>query len=279
LICGTPPGPGEINLGVSNFSYEFWTARKVITFYPEPPYWTTGFCEISGPFLLAEANFFAAATPPWAIAWYRNPPGPALAEVQVLNVDVTKWVHVALNYDRAANLEIYLNGVLSDTDPIDANDMGTSCFFAHSLSRNGPGNCSDDRNDITSFAPAHVVIGPIAMHMRLLTPAEIRDSVRGKRVQNFGTPNTRICWDWRLIERLDGNPVDWDFDDTHITDAFWVGLDGRAMGSPLGAAGTVRIPDLSGSNNHLVLPTQLAYGPAVADRSSSTFLCDPFWMN
>jgi hypothetical protein len=101
-------------------------------------------------------------------------------------------------------------------------------------------------------------------------------------VQNVAT--TQIRWDARDVRGHTGWLVEpFDFSDPHNT----AGIDYRIIakvrdylhevGSPLGAPGTVYIPDTSGNGNHYVLPTAAEYTTVLAEKANCGFFTAPPW--
>jgi len=195
-----------------------------------------------------------------------------------------RWSHIATNFDRDGNATTYINGQqvgAYNIAPMVAEVFETARFYARTVLSTLPAEYNGTLGDMTTYHAGRYVVGPIAFHTRLVTLEEIRSSYRGKRVQNFGTPTTVVCWDWRNIERLDGEPICWDFEgeDTHHHSTL-IGMEEQGIAAPRGAAGTIRVPDLSGTGNHWVLPTLATYRRTAAldELSSMAFLTDPFWM-
>ena len=297
LICADPPGPGgairpnvfcglcpwdatppAINLGVANYSIEAWFSWKLHANVLGDMLWRIGFLAPFGVFL-QQMGCISLQNLVWmANAGYDDVPGVAPIPIETPLVDVPGgWVHLAVNFNRAGNMTLYVNGALLGTIAINANNQGSVRFYALTGYWNDRAGYDADWADWTGWSQCRGVMGPIAAHRRLLTLPEIQESIRAKRVNNFGAANSWLVWDWRLIERLDGAPVTWDTDETHVLHAIRAGLQERGLAAPTGAAGTIRIPDLSGSGNHWVLPTVATYGATTATKAVIAFLSDPFW--
>jgi len=316
LICANPPGPGAgastgvastsvlnprsfrpnvftgmypytaanpplIAIGVADFSYEFWHHFRRQPRWPLGGNWWqfVGYC-------VPDWDWGCACWPeghwltPGVRAFYDADIGapPAAVTTGVLTLpDPYGWHHYACNFDRSANLELFVDGLSLGTVAIDNINAGSWRFYALVTNSTSVADCdvSDDPAVLppgeTSQVHAFGVVGPVAAHASLLTPAQLRNSVRGKRVQNFAT--TVINWDWRNVESHTG----WEIDANRIIAKATDFLTGVA--APLGANGTVVVPDASGNGNDYVLPTAETYGTVTADKANIGFIVDPFWMN
>lgn len=309
LICGLPPGPGvgpgvgggalrpnaflgqcvwdlsppAINIGVSDFAIEFWYAFKTEFNTTSDFFWFVGFCD-QRTVLPTQLEGMGAArcdNTVWALTGRYDDVVDAGAAVIATGASANRpggWNYCAVNFNRAGNMDLIINGVVEASAAINANNMGAKRFYPFVGAENVTARYNGDWDDWTSFNQARIAVGPVAMHMRLLTQAELNSSLFGKRVQNFGTPNTRICYDWRQIEMVDGTEVEWEFDQTRVTEAHRAGVDGMGIAAPIGAPNTVRVPDLSGSGNDWLLPTFAAYGLTDATRARVAFMSAPFWV-
>lgn len=296
--CPLDTTPPEIAFGLNDVSLEYWHCWKVYstdgTIYS---FDMTGLVRMPTPFTsdpaLAMYCNWGGIFDPWMISGDFDPdrvvPGGATGTLRAVPGG---WSHVAANADRSGNMTVYVNAQLVDTFAINAlaaennnNDPGRLyARVAGDSGAGGPGAVAPTRyngtlEDVTTYHHSRYMVGPIALHRRLMTAAEIRESYRGKRVQNFGAAGTYACWYWQDVERPDLDAVCWDFVEDHTHHATLIGVVGRGIGMPVGAAGTIRVPDLSGSGNHWVLPTLGSYQrTATCDELSSTaFLYDPFW--
>lgn len=310
LFCGVPPGAGPkagaglgvvepgmfkpnsfaglypadespplMVLGANNFSFEFWACiRYVWTFVPDNwPY--VGFlAPPAGPFRLMPS---AAVT----LMQLGANPEPVAGGYYVADVTAGApvgtpwpicpfgWFHVAINFERALNMSIYINGVLSGAVGMDALPIVDCRFypFVNQLPHDDP-ETVPERYDVDTL---NYAIGPIAMHMGLMTAEQISNSYLGRRVQNIAT--TQICWDWRLIEGHTG----WEMDVNKIMPIIRNNIRSVGLAGPLGVNGTVTVPDLSGNGNDWVIPTSATYSNVIADANMSRtgFFSDPFWRN
>ncbi len=302
LICGSGGGPFKpnvfcgqsfwddslplITLGVNDFSIETWVAPRCYAspnsdvgfqmgFMHDPL--LTGFIQITGGIYI-QANT-------WTLTARFNDSGPNITVASTREL-LGKWTHVAVNFERAANMTIYFDGIAAGTIAITANNAGDRRFYPFTGGFGGTGvgvwvydDNTGDIDDWTGYPWAKYLIGPTAAHTRILTMAEIQNSVQGKRVQNFDQPDTSVCYDWRDIERLDGEDIEWEFEELSMQHSLTVGVRGRGVAIPLAAPGTVRVIDQAGAGNHWVLPTRAAYLPAPdwTARGYVAFMYDPFW--
>lgn len=299
LVCGTPPGPGMTGPGVG----EGGGAFKPNTFtglWPldgTPPAIAVGgasfsieawFCwkrenELGGVSTRTIIGFVDAATISitlGAIVFY--PAGatgdrailsfgdPALETVLVSTG--MGWHHLAGTFNRAGNMTLYIDAVAVAVRAIDGRDLGNCFFFALSGQEDNAAVC-----DLTSAEGSDLeasgVVGPVATHLGLLTPAQIGDSFRGKRVQNLAT--TAVNYDWRGVEGHTG----WETDVDRIIAKARENLETLGVAAPIGVNGTVTVPDLSGNGNDWALPTAEVYGTDTADKATIGFLSQPFWMS
>jgi len=90
------------------------------------------------------------------------------------------WHHVAVNCQRGGNLTFYIDGILQGT----AGGVPAYTF--------GWGNLT---TGLSTDYDRGGWVGPLAFHARLLTTAEIRNSVIGKTVQVV--TETEYAYDWR----------------------------------------------------------------------------------
>lgn len=280
----TAANPPLIALGAGAFSYEFWYHWRrqprgalggnwwqVVGYYEGPDYVYKCSC-------WPQANWLPAFVS--ITAYYDADTGAPPAQVDTgpyFPVPTQGWHHYALNYDRVGNLEIFIDGISVATVAIDNIDAGNARFYALTTNSGTLADCdvSDDPliNPPGELSLVHAfgLVGPVAAHSSLLTAAQLRSSLRGKRVQNLAT--TVINWNWRNIEGHTG----WETDQTRIVAK---AVDYLAeVAAPLGVNGTVVVPDMSGNGNDYVLPTTAAYGTPTADKANVGFMVDPFWVN
>lgn len=242
-----------LTMGVGDFSFEMWMKNIL------PSSWDTG-SFYWGLFLsgtIAESIYLA---PNWGafggVEAFYNPAG----FVGYLSDPPDGWFHVAANFDRNVQLELYINGTLQGVSALP--DIGAPTNWgAHDFYPGWHTAPWDDGDWPT------VGMGPCAVHQVLLTPAQMLESVRRKHVQLLGT--TMAAYDWRGLRGYTG----WEFDRTLMAE----GVDARAgngLGTgalrngfpasespacPLGALGDVVVPDLSGNGNDITMWTLPAY--------------------
>ena len=310
-ICGSPPGPGTgegeegggagglrpncfcgltpwdatpplITLGAGDYSFEYWSLWKLVRSPSSDTSFYVGFLFEDPPFLEEAGCIRHESATQRTSTRYDDIPGGVNISGGPNNVPPW-WSHVACNFTRLGTMDTYVNGVLETSVAINNNDQGNVRFYALTggINQENQYNDNDGLLDWSAFVQARVLVGPIAAHNRLMTVGEISNSYLGKRVQNFRAPDTTICWDWRLIERLDGEPIDWEFNEGRMQESVVSCISGLGIAAPIGAAGTIRVPDLSGSGNHWVLPTLAEYAeiPAITGRARVAFITHPFWMS
>jgi len=284
-------GPEIVGLGLSDVAVEWWHCWKIYSSIPT----VVG---DMGPMLArfigpGFADWNMRIVPAWVgLPWLPTdisvgldpddtiPPG--ITTMANIPIAVDRWSHVAANFDRNGNMDTYVNGQLLSSMAIGAMVLEVfqaTRYYANTVANTDPANYNGVLDDMTTYHAKRYIVGLTAFHSRLLTVGEIRSSHLGKRVQNFGVPDTVVHWDWRNIERLDGEPICWEFGETNTHHSTLIGLEGKGMAMPTGAPGTLRVPDLSGSGNHWVLPTLATYQRTVAldELSSTAFLYDGFW--
>lgn len=262
--------PPQFNLGAGNFCFEGWYCWKTLDNQPPDFYCQTGFItDVAYPNnRVAVLEFNSGGR---SIATYDNDPLAAPGEIQTgWGGALSGWHHIAVNCNRAGNMDLIFDGVVQLSVVIN----NTPCVLARFVPLS-----SEQRNiaDLDVADPvdhnAPVVVGPIAAHTGLLTAAQLQDSVRGRRVQNLAT--TLVYYDWRRVEGQAG----WEFDQDRMIDAVGWWIRELPVGAPMGAAGTVVVPDLSGNGNDWTLPTLAAYTEVTANKSRVGFLTDPWWYN
>lgn len=316
LICGSPPGPGLAPLGgigagtqwgyrpncfcgltpwdnsppaialfQTDFSVECWALQKLLNGPNSDQYFHTGFMgEDPLGFNQPMGCIRYAATTADVLAIYDDVPGVPPGWIFTAWHDFyPRWGHFVVNFNRAGNMDLYTNGRLVESIAINNNNMGNVRFHALSPILAAETQYNDNNDPIMywgNFSQAKVLVGPMSAHRRLMTLPEIQSSFRGRRVQNFGAAGTWLSWDWRLIERIDGDPIEWTFDEKMMSDSSVSSIQGLGIAAPIGAAGTIRVPDLSGNGNHWVIPTQETYDsrPLETGRSFVSFITHPFWM-
>ena len=181
------------------------------------------------------------------------------------------WHHWTINYDRSANMIVYLDGTAVDTTVIsdNADSLGTLSF--HPLAFDGSGTVGDITNGsggfdlgpgtdpggnypesltdvFTNYDFYHLpcAIGPVAVHAgagSLVTATEMANSIKRRYVQNF-TTLTQVLYQWTDIAFDNGHS--WDFNRRHahrgITD--WPPY---PIGIPRGVDSSIRVPNIATS--------------------------------
>lgn len=243
--------------GVGDFSIEVWVRRK---FGNNPgndeQFWSgllindvpSSFPNVAG------AIRWGADDGDAIQIWFsRIPPAGTIAFITTCTMaELEGWTHMSVNFDRDLNMELFRDNRSEGATSIAAlaGAMGAMevsplasdhAFPAHDPSIKALGN----------YAAFPVMIGPFAIHNRLLTSAERQDSFDRRTVQDLGSATTKCRYEWQQFEGETG----WDNDTTHMlyTHKFGLSVPGAF---PFGAPGTVKALDSSGNNLHWTLPTQ-----------------------
>jgi hypothetical protein len=201
----------------------------------------------------------------------------------------SNWNHLAMNFNRAGNMDTYLNSTLVDTVAINNVDLGTRSFFPYIIGQGNndhtydpTGFYDDNWANWTTFFQNRMHCGPMAMHNRLMTQAEISESYVQKRVQNIAAV-TQICWYWSNVVGNTG----WYTNEANLIFCHRATLH-RPLLCPEGALGTVTVTDVSGTGNNLTLPTIATYGSSSiafdvggveqsGAKCQTAMYADPFW--
>lgn len=294
VVCGSPPGvqgfrpnvfcglfpaddtPPEVAVGVADFSIELWFCQRRYGYTTAPDaVCVSGMLKPFGDFRWeGGAIRWGSGTGLTCQGRYDDVPGVAPPFIQTANCYLAPgWNHCVANFDRSGNLDVYTNGMLRNSVAINALDMGNARIYAYAIEWAGAGAWAATEWATPEYTMG--VVGPFAAHRRLMTVDEIEDAYWGKRVQNFGAAGSFVVWDWRLIEGVTA----WEFDTSKIVPKTREALTLAGIGAPIGANGTVIVPDLSGSGNHWTLPTDTSYTDSnvALARSQTAFLSDPFW--
>jgi hypothetical protein len=217
------------------------------------------------------------------------------------------WHYYVSTVDRDGLLTVYrdtLQQVTVDISPSAANSLGATCEYWGASRYSGTADALS------------VAVGPTALHTGLLSAAQMGDSFQRRHVQLLAT--TQAAYDWRGITGQTG----WDAHFSNVNDASAADPDtithiqqqvgclgggqfaatastGRfpfSFAAPIGPSGFVVVPDLSGNDRFLTIPTITAYGctaapitnfyrtgdtqqgyPAVGERAVATFGVVPFF--
>lgn len=252
----------SLTIGTSDFSIEFWAIRRYSNNPGSDEQFYTGILENDpGDFPIQLASFRWTTTALTVRATVINA-GGAFVGATRLGV----WNHYVLNADRNGNATVYIDNDLKDTFDISGDVAESLTGEVHALTNDHSAPAHD--SDITAlgnYASFPVMIGPFAIHSRLMTQAEIELSFRNRTVQSFGAATTQIRFEWRNYEGETG----WDLDYTRLMTGHQFGLTVPA-GCPLGASGDVTTEDSSGNARHWTLPT-LATTAAYDARVQDTF--------
>ncbi len=191
-----------------------------------------------------------------------------------------EWKHYVLNYDRSGNLEVFVDTTSEATFAINANNF-PACqiwpYISGELDERAAAMANNDDADWFGNIVSRMWQGPMAVHNRLLTAAEIQESLNLRRVQNISGV-TQILWDPRNIEGHTG----WEIREDYIC-SLDRGLLHFPFGAPQGTYGTVVLPDSSGNGNDFNLPVAASYqdeqtgGLGVGSRARCCFIADPWW--
>lgn len=190
------------------------------------------------------------------------------------------WNHFVMNYDRSGNLELVVNGTSGGTVAINANAMAATSilpYFSKELDLRTAAMVNNDDADWFGNIVSRMWQGPIAIHSRLLTDAEIKESYHEHRVQNISGV-TEILWNPRDVTGQTG----WEHREDYIC-SLDRGLLHLPFGAPEGVYGTVILPDSSGNGRDFSLPVAASYqnektgGLGVGSRARCCFIADPWW--
>ena len=271
-----PPSPSlpSITPGTSDFSLEVWARRKLGSSIDDQ--FVTGIMEDNSglPVIIA------------VISWDTSPADTVRAQFDALGAGVPslistgsqsptrlgRWSHYVANFDRNANMELFIDTDSKETVSISAQaDSVTGEVHALTADHVDPyhGTSFSGWPEEDNIFP--VIIGPMAIHNRLMTNAEIQDSYRNRKVQNISNVSF-INFDWRKIEGQTG----WDTDWSRMMLGHKFALPVPA-GAPQGAAGTVSVRDQSGSGNHWTIPSVADYLLYDAPTINGTEIEDGLW--
>jgi hypothetical protein len=253
-----------VTIGTSDFSIECWVRKRLGNSPGEDEQFWTGllvndvpssFPDIGGGFRWANAE-----TEPVQL-WFARVPGTSPIQLisTALMSELQEWTHFCGNFARAGNMEIFRNNVSEGTASIAAQSGSQGATEIHPLtSDHAFPYHGTDITDWASIAIFPIMMGPFAIHNRLLTAAERQDSIQNRRVQNLGSSVTYVYYSWHSVAGADG----WDTDLDHMLFGHRVGLQVPG-GAPKGTSGSVFVRDGSGNDRHFVLPTETDYSTRV----------------
>lgn len=271
-----PPVPAlpSITPGVGDFSLEVWGRRKFGSSNDDQ--FVTGIVEDNGglPVIIA------------VISWDTSPLDTVRAQFDALGAGLPsllgtgsqsptrlgRWSHYVVNFDRSANMELFIDTESKEAVDISAQaDSVTGEVHALTADHVDPYHGTSFTDWVGDDAVFPVIIGPLAIHNRLLTNDEIQDSYRNRRVQNISGVGL-INFDWRRIEGQTG----WDTDWSRMMLGHKVALPVPAA-APQGAATTITVRDQSGSGNHWTIPSVADYTTYDAPTIGGTEIEDGVW--
>lgn len=247
----------SVTIGASDFSIECWVRKKFGNNPGEDEQFWTGLLanDVPSSFPNPAACFRWGPLESSAIQlWFARVPGTApIAMISTaLMSELTVWHHLVGNFDRDGNMELFRDNVSEGATSIAAQAGAQAATEIHALTSDHAFNAhNDDPTATGDYAAFPVMIGPMAIHNRLMTAVEREASLTGKTVQNFGSAITLARYEWRDFEGETG----WDSGMERMMSGHKFGL--SVPGAiPFGAPGTVTARDSSGNNRHWILPTQ-----------------------
>jgi len=267
VYCGMPwplpqpesPAMPSVTIGTSDLAIEVWALRKIGNSPGEDEqFWTGLLVNGSGDIPDYAAVFRWNVAAGNTQAHFNGTPGTG-AGFSLGAYTPTRpglWHHFAINCDRSGNMEFFIDGDSQGTVDISA-DVGDSIPAAdfHPLTSDNIALHDGAVDDWTAYPIFPVIVGPVAVHKRLLTAAELRNSYQFRTTQNISTANTAARFNFTDVEGED----DWDMNADHVINGIRAAIP-CPIGVPRGTAGTVKILDSSGNENHLLLPVRSSYG-------------------
>lgn len=257
------PAVPTVALGTSDLAIEVWALRK---FRANPSgsdeQWWTGL-------MVDDGSASGFPDPVAALQWQNNTPSVVMqfngtgsgsgtiSGTATIPQREGLWNHYCMNCDRSGNMELFINAISEDTEDI-SSDSGDSMPAAdvHPLTADNIGAMDGPVNDWSASYPVFpVIVGPMAVHNRLLTRAEMVNSYRHKKTQNLGSGVTLIRFNFNDVD----GETDWDTNQDHIINGIRAAIPCPA-GVPRGTAGDVKILDSSGNERHFLLPVRASYG-------------------
>ena len=191
------------------------------------------------------------------------------------------WNHYCMNLDRNTTntMTAYQNALTGWADsaetPISNVNMGTLNLTIGTSPLLGTvaSYASATPDDWTSYSQVYGSFGPFAIHNRILTVAEMRESAANRTVQNLGAAVTLVNYDWRSPLFVDG----WDFESDNILEG--VGYLPETRDIQLAAIhGTVSEElDRSGNGRNYPLNVSATYDTPVANQAVLAYGVDKFF--
>lgn len=262
------PAFPSITVGSSDLSIEVWARKKVGNSPGQDEQFWTGIFQndvpSSFPNIGAAIRWTSLDAQPVQL-WFARVPGDVSTIAMISTAlwsEFDDWTHVVGNYDRDGNMELFRNNISEGFTSMVAQAGAQAACEVHALTSDHafPTQGTPDITSLSNYSAFPLMVGPMAIHNRLMTAAERQASLEQRTVQNFGSSVTFIRFDWKEF----GGETGWDSDMARMADGHKFGL--AVPGSiPLGASGTVTARDSSGNNRHWTLPT-LATPEAYAAR-------------
>jgi hypothetical protein len=260
----------SITLGTSSFAIELW-ARKKFGNSPgnDEQFWTGLLLEdpaggLAFPFQGAAIRWGTLDTMALQL-WFARVPGTATITLVTtcLMSELTGWTHIVMEGTRAGVMELFRNNVSEGSVSIAAQSASQAATEVHVLTSDHVFAAhAPELSELSNYAVFPVVVGPFAIHARIMTAAERQDSISNRTVQNFGSATTFIRYEWKEFQGHSG----WDSGQERLQNGHKFGL--ASPGAiPLGVSGAVTARDSSGNNRHWTLPTlatEAAYAARIA---------------
>ena len=260
------PTPPLVTIGTSDLSIECWVRKRLGNSPGQDEQFWTGLLVNDAPtsFPNIAAGFWWADDEAQGVQlWFARVPGTAPIQLisTALMGELQEWTHFCGNFTRAGNMEIFRNNVSEGTASIAAQSAAQGATQIHALtSDHAVGYHTADITDWSTIAIFPVMLGPFAIHNRVLTAAEMQDSIQSRKVQNLGASVTYVYYSWHSIEGATG----WDRNLDRMMIGHRAGLQVPG-GAPQGASGTVFVRDGSGNDRHWFMPTLADYSLRDAD--------------
>jgi hypothetical protein len=255
----------SITVGTSDLSIEVWVRKKLGNSPGADEQFWTGLMVNGGgdlPDPGAAIRWNDAETQAIQV-WFARVPGtsPITLISTALMSELQQWTHFCANFDRDGNMELFRNNTSEGTTSIAAQSASQGATEVHALTGDhATAYHSTDFTDWTGISIFPVMVGPFAIHNRLLTAAERQESIQNSRVQNLGASVTLVYYTWHSIE----GATSWDTNLDRMLNGQRAGLQVPG-GAPIGASGDVFVRDGSGNDLHWTLPTETDYSTRVQD--------------
>lgn len=255
-----------ITIGASDFSMEVWALRRFGNSPGDDEQFWTGILR-NDPTLPVSSDFpDVHAAIRWTNnddsvqAWFSKNPLPSGPDAPIIIGAMFPsrrghWTYYCVNYDRDGNMECFIDTESKGTASIAAQAGAVASAKVHALTADHAFNFHNPvAFDLSNIAVFPVMVGPFAVHNRLLTATERDASFKSQTVQNLGSSVTYLHFNWHHIEGATG----WDTDLDRMMTGHREGLQVPG-GAPQGDVGTVFVRDESGNDRHWILPTAADY--------------------